>query len=231
MKKLISLILVFVLCLTMCACGSDRTESEENATTKPEEVTVTEATEPEPVTFAPGEKVSTDLAEFTLERSQFTYYVSGKTADYMEPRDDGGFWAASVGYCYVHLVFTITSKDRGGSIDFGGKSYDTEWDPHFVVYYNGNEYGVNGYDIDHNEGRDYFNFGNATDIFNITTNKEEHIYGATYSLYAGSTVRFRTFGVIKLDPENLTDGFDISVQVPNSDGEYEVFTYRVPARQ
>ena len=49
-------------------------------------------------------------------------------------------------------------------------------------------------------------------------------------LRAGSTVTIRAAGVVAVDPENLTDGFELSVDVPNSKGEYETFTYAVPAR-
>ena len=51
-----------------------------------------------------------------------------------------------------------------------------------------------------------------------------------WPLDAGSTVTIRAAGVVAVDPENLTDGFELSVNVPNSKGEYETFTYAVPAR-
>ena len=228
MKKLISLMLISALCLSMCSCSS--TASAE--ATQSQEATVSETTEPEIVVYNPGEKVSTDLAEFTLERSQFTYYISGKTADYMEPRDDGGFWAASIGYCYVHLVFTITSKDRGNTINFAGEKYETEWNPKFTLFYDGNEYKVNAYNKTDNKGQDYFDmrFSNVQ-IYDLNTGeKKPPPMRSEYPLHAGETVTLITFGVVNLDPENLTDGYDLSVQVPNSSGEYEIFTYRIPAR-
>ena len=46
---------------------------------------------------------------------------------------------------------------------------------------------------------------------------------------AGETVTLRFFGIIKLEPESLNDGFTLNVTVPNSKGEYENFQYQVPA--
>ena len=46
---------------------------------------------------------------------------------------------------------------------------------------------------------------------------------------AGDTITLRFFGIIKLDPESLNDGFELNVKVPNSKGEKEDFKYIIPA--
>ena len=80
MKKLFILILSLAMIVSLCACGGDGTT---NST--PTETTTPPTTEPPTVKLNIGETASTDLAEFTLESSQFTYYVSNVSTNYVEP--------------------------------------------------------------------------------------------------------------------------------------------------
>ncbi len=211
MKKVISLLLALVMCLSLCACGETWEEKDE----KEEKLAV-------------GNTASTDLAEFTLENAQFTYYVDGTTKDgnFLAPTDDPdkSFYTASLGHCYVSLTFTLTSKDRGNHISFAGTFAD--WDPNFEVAYSGESYPVRGFDSRDNDGSDYFSLGSSV----VIGNEYEMYFAMSYLLDAGETVTIRTFGVVAFDPENLTDGFELSVDVPNSKGEYETFTYTIPAK-
>lgn len=207
-RRIVALLLSAAMCLTLCACGETEKEKLEE-----EKLDV-------------GKTASTDLAEFTLENAQFAYYLNNTFLDenYLLPTDEPNeVFAASLGHCLVSLTFTLTSKDRGNYIDFAGTF--TDWDPNFIVTYGGESYPVNGFDLNDNDGNDYFSLGYSV------IGSEQNAFGSmNYLLTAGETVTIRAFGVVAVDPGNLTDGFDISVDVPNSQGEYETFTYTIPPR-
>lgn len=214
MKKAISLLLALIMGLTLCACGNKAAAEE--------------PTEPV-VKYALGETVSTDLADFTLEDSVFTYYVSNVSTNYVEPMDEPNeLFNASIGHCYVSLTFTIANKDRGGSISFAG--FSSEWSPKFQVSYNGAAYPVNGFDLNDNNGKSYLDLGFSAVVDKDTGKVIEKHDSGNYLLSAGETVTLRAFGVIAVEPENLTDGFDLTVSVLNSQGVHEQFIYTVPGR-
>lgn len=206
MKRIIAFALSLLIVLSLCACGETEEEKEEKLTV--------------------GNTASTDLAELTLENAQFAYYLNNTFMDenYLLPTDEPNkVFAATLGHCLVSLTFTLTSKDRGSYIDFAGNF--TDWDPNFTVTYGGASYTVKGFDLNDNDGSDYFSLD-----FSVIGSEQRMADSMNYLLDAGETVTIRAFGVVAVDPENLTDGFDISVDVPNSQGEYETFTYAIPAR-
>ncbi len=51
---------------------------------------------------------------------------------------------------------------------------------------------------------------------------------SNYLLSAGETVSFRTIGILNMEPTSWDDGFDLIIDIPNSSGEYESFTYSIP---
>ena len=143
MKKALSLILALVMCLSLCACGGN------NDTTVPTEPK-TVPTEPPTVKVNLGETVSTDIAEFTLLDSSFTYYATSLSTNYVAPVDEPDYFTASVGHCLVSVTFKITNKDRGGSLSFAGGAGN--WKPNWTVSYNGADYSVKGYSLSSNSG-------------------------------------------------------------------------------
>lgn len=212
MKRTIALVLSLALCLSLCACGGGK-EAQSEQTPK----------------LAVGETASTDLAEFTLENGVFTYYVSNASTNYVEPTDEANnMFAASVGKCYVSVTFTISNKDRGGSLSYAG--HFPEWAPNWTVSYGGKDYPVKGFDLNNNAGSSSMSLQYAAVMNKETGNVVEKHDSGNYLLSAGETVTLRTFGIIDVDPENLTDGFDFTAGVLNSKGEYEYFTYAVPAK-
>lgn len=224
MKKALSLILALVMCLSLCACG-DGSSGETNATNAPE---TTEAPKPEIPTAEIKETVSTDIVDLTLEHSKLTYYVSNSSSNYVEATEKANsLFAAKVGTCYVSMTVTVTNKDRGGSLNFcGGFS---AWDPaDWSVTYNGEEYEMYGFDLNMD------NYDNISLSYGAIVNKEtgkviDKVGTGNKLISAGETITLRFFGIIKLDPESLNDGFELNVKVPNSKGEYENFKYTVPA--
>lgn len=212
MKRTIAFILALVLCLSFAACGKDKGKTEEKV-----------------IKLSPGDTAATDLAEFTLIDSQFTYYVSNVSSNYVAPMDEPNeLFNASIGHCYVSLNFTITNNDRGGSISFAGSFSD--WDPTWTVSYGGKEYPVKGFDLNDNGGSNSINLDYAAILNKDTGDVLKNHDTSNYLLHAGETVTLRTFGIIDIEPENLTDGFDLTVSVPNSKSEYEQFTFEIPGK-
>ena len=229
MKRVLSLMLALMLCFSLCACGG----GENNTTNAPEttEASVTETTEapaPEIPTAQMKETVSTDIVDLTLEHSKLTYYVSNVSSSYYAPTDEpNSLYAAKVGTCYVSMTVTITNKDRGGSMSFCGGF--GAWNPaDWSVTYNGEEYDMYGFDL---------NIDNYPDIslsYGAIVDKDtgkviDRVGSGNYLVSAGETVTLRFFGIIKVDPASLNDGFELNVKVPNSKGQYEDFKYIVPA--
>lgn len=223
MRKALSLLLAIALCLSLCACGDKKDTGATKATEQP-----APTTEPT-VQLELGETASTDIVNFTLDKSQFTLYVSNVSSNYVEPMDEPNeLFNASIGHCYVSLTFTITSKDRGGSLDFAGSFCD--WNPKFTVSYGGEEYPVNGFDLNNKSGSSSFTLAYTAVLDRDSGNILYRNDTGNALISAGETITFRSFGVIGVEPENLTDSFKLTVSVPNSNGENERFTYTVPAR-
>ena len=211
MKKFLTLFLASLMCLSCVACGGNN-KSVGAAQTK-----------------SLGETVSTDIAEFTLEDSALTYYVSNQSSNYVEPTETPNtLYAASVGHCYVSLTFTISNKDRGGSISYAGSF--AEWSPNWTVSYNGKEYPVKGFDLNDNAGGHSINLSFSAIVDKETGNTIKKHDSNNFLLSAGETVTLRTFGIIDVEPESLNDGFEFTVGVLNSKQEYEYFTYTIPAQ-
>ena len=86
MKKVISLLLALVMCLSLCACGgSDKTGANEL-----------------------GEMVSTDILELTIHDAALSYYATADAA----PAENSGVYVASKGSTLVCLEFTLTNTYR-----------------------------------------------------------------------------------------------------------------------
>lgn len=219
MKRFLSMMLALVLCWSLCACGGGNSDTPET----------TEApTEPPIPKLDLGETAATDIAEFTLLDSSFTYYATSLSTNYVAPVDEPDYFTASVGHCLVSVTFKITNKDRGGSLSFAGGAGN--WKPNWTVSYNGADYSVKGYSLSSNSGNHWIDLAYAA-LLSADGNETIKRYGlSSYLLYAGDTVTLRTIGVIDIEPENLTDSFDFTVGVINSKGEHELFTYTVPAR-
>lgn len=230
MKRAISLVLMLALCLSLCACGGGSGENNTTGTPETTEVSVpetTEATTPPIPTAQIKETVSTDIVDLTLEHSKLTYYVSNVSSNYVEATDKpNSLYAAKVGTCYVSMTVTITNKDRGGSLDFcGGFS---AWDPaDWSVTYNGEEYEMYGFDLN-TDNYDSISLSYGAMINNETGKVIKQVGSSNALISAGETITLRFFGIIKVDPASLNDGFELNVKVPNSKGQYEEFKYIVP---
>ena len=226
MKKALSLILALALCLSLCACGNSQDANQTQPATTTTEATNSTADAINKLSLE--EKASTDRAEFTLLKSELTYYVhyTGEADTVLTSATEAGdTYAASLGDCFVLLTFAITNKDRT-AIGYGGPM--PEWDPKWSVSYKGQDYPVNGFNV--MEGFSYIDLQYSVITSQDGTAIEINKY-ANHTIDAGETVYMRALGVIDVDPENLTDGYDFTVGIINTAGEYEYFTYFIPAQQ
>ena len=207
MKKIIAILLVLTMAISFVACGEK---------------------EPEIVKNNLKDTVATDIVEFTLEDSKLTYYVSNNSATYVEPTETPNtLYAAKKGTCFVSMTVTIKNIDRGGSLSFAG-SFNS-WNPcDWSVKYNGETYEMFGFDLnDTNAKKINLSYGA---LVNKDTGKVIKRVGTNNALIsAGETFTIRMFGIIKTEPTALTDGFDLEVQVPSSEG-HQNFTYTIPAQ-
>lgn len=212
MKKIIVLLLTIIMCFCLGACDVLK---DSNAKKQ----------------ISLGDTASTDLAEFTLENAEFTYYVDNTIDDneYKPIEDTDTIYAASKGNCLVALTFTVKNNDRAGSISYCGSF--AEWEPGWQVRYNKKTYVVKSFDLNKNDGCSPMSLDHSV-VINLKTDEVIERHGSVnYLIDAGEAVTFRTFGIINTEPENLTDEFDFIIQVPTASGDYEQFTYSIPAKQ
>ena len=123
-------------------------------------------------------------------------------------------------------TFTLTNKDRSGSISVAD-SFD--WPLAWSVSYDGNEYPIMSFDLNSNDGGTRgIRLSPAAIINSETGDMIEKNDSSNYLLSAGETVSFRTIGILNMEPTSWDDGFDLIIDIPNSSGEYESFTYSIP---
>ncbi|MBQ2749140.1 MAG: hypothetical protein IJF34_05095 [Clostridia bacterium] len=216
------------------------TEGEEGTAT--EEELETEATKSvfpaEYPRLEMGETAATELTEFTLEKCSFSYYMSGMNDDScLTPAETPqGLYNSSLGTCYLSLTFTVTNKDRGGSLSFGGSpTMNDWWQVFWCVGYEGKGAMVRGYDLNINEGEQFIDFAHAVIVDRESGKVIRKHDSNNYLLDAGETVTIRTFGVVGFEPNDLNDGFELMVGVRNLEGDdnanLDFFVYNVPSRQ
>ena len=212
MKKLFALLIVVVLCLSLTACGKKDSDAKT----------------PEVVKTPLKEMVSTDTAELTLEDCQFTYYVSNNSATYVEPTDTPNtMFAAKKGTCFVSMTVTVTNTDRGGSVSFGvsfGSWNPAEWN----VKYNGETYDMYGFDLNSDKYQS-INLSYSALVYKDSGKVIKKNGSNNKLISAGETYTIRMFGIVPMEPSALTDGFDLEVKLPSSEGD-KTFTYEIPAK-
>lgn len=246
MKKFVSVLLVFAMLCGLCACGDTTTP-----TTAEESPSVSSSASPtvspsaSPSGEAPseedessdvpklslGEMASTDIVDFTLDNAVFSVYVNPTgNDDYLMPVEetDNTIYSASVGHSLVVTTFTVKNKDRSGHLDLGN-GYFGIWSFMWNVLYHNEEYPLKGFDLNDKDGSWILEMYPAAIIDRETGHMLFKNETNNYLLDAGDEISVRTFGVIGVEPDALTDGFELTVNVPNSSGEYENFTYMIPA--
>ena len=223
-RKILISLMVASLAIGIVGCGNstdvNSADAESESTAEEESESSTDE-----VTYKLGETVSTDLADFTLDAATFSYYANANSASLCEPidEDDGGIFVASLGHALVPLTFTINNKDR----DHLNIGYMGDWKLCFTVIYNGEEYPLNGFDLTYKPDGNTsgLNLSYCAVSFDGGKSFEKHDSSNEFQ-YSGEET-YRAVGVVSVDPESLDDSFELRVQVKNSAGEYEYFTYVV----
>lgn len=218
MKKFLSMLLVGVMCISLCACGGNDTETTDTTNTE-EKVEETEAEK-----YHMGDTVSTDIIEFTLDNAEFAIACDDNfnSSNYMMPKeydsvaDSNNLNVASIGETFVAITFTVTNNNR--TTLYIADSFNG-WDLLWNVSYNSENYelmeqfnDVHGIEFNCaavlSEGTDWCRQDTTNDIIG-----------------AGETISYRTYGRISTEVENLDDSFEIDINIPNSNGEDEHFIF------
>ena len=204
MKKALSILLVLVMCLSLCACGKETDDLSSNAGG-----TGTNNTQKNDKTGANelGEMVSTDILELTIHDAALSYYA---TADAV-PADNSSVYVANKGKTLVCLEFTLTNTDRA-TLDTRDILLE------FNVKQNGNKSRVDGYK---QAGLYLFGMPISENGQDFVTNNSSNIL-----ISAGSTVRIKYVGIISFDAD-LSSPFELVAKVKTSSGRSEDFLYTI----
>lgn len=225
MKKTISLLLALVLCLSLCACGGNNTPATEAPVETTQPPTTAAPTEPPIPRLQLGETASTNLVDFTLINAQFTIFASATTnSTYLKPVEKQTVYGASIGKILLIPTFTMTNKDRAGSMSVCGMSAD--WPFVWSVNYGGAEYPVYGFDLNYDNQAIEMSPGAIIDPL-TEYNLAEH-GSSNYLLYAGEMVSMRIVTVVNFEPADMGDGFELKIALPNASGAMEEFIYVIP---
>ena len=200
MKKLFSLLLVFAMILSLCACGG----SSENV-------------------LHLWETASTDVVDFSIDDAKFTVYASATHNDtYLAPTDTKTVYGAPTGKSIVVISFTVSNKDRAATMSVGspfGSSDDIILKLDWKIKYNGKEYKINGL----KDGG--FDMSPSVIINRHTQEATEEIDTLNQLLFAGRSESYRVAGIVDFEPESLDDTLEIQVSIPDSKGKYNKLTY------
>ena len=230
MKRLIALILAAALALSLAACGGSGNSgnSEENSNSE-NDVNTSITNEDDATKYSLGETVSTDIIDFTLDDCQLAIYANATTgASFLKPTEDNTVYGASIGHTLIIPSFTLTNKDRSGNVDVGGSTFG-DLTLMWTMLYNNQEYNVLCFDLNNNNS-----FGMKLSPAAIIDSESGDMISQNqsnnYLLYAGETISFRTLGIVSVETETLNDAFELTINLPNSSGEYEYFTYSISER-
>lgn len=218
MKKTIITLLFLATCLLLVACGG-------NSTIHEVEMTPEVTPEPKIPVVQLTETVSTDILDLSIEHSKLSYYIDRDFPNYGAPTDvPDSLYAAKKGSCLVSVTMKITNTDRS-AINF--RTTITPSD--FTVTYKDEEYPLYCYHPTQgtqNVGTFHFT---ACDCVSKESGVIEQLYDTDWHFIdPGETHTVRLFGVIKVEPDSLNDGFNLTVRIQNSQGQSEFFTYIIP---
>ena len=172
-----------------------------------------------------GDTVSTDLVDFTMDKAAFSYYASSvKNNTYTEPIEEssGGIFTTNKGHTFICMTFTMTNNDRS-RLDVGGSfaGYKLKWN----VDYKEQSYDIREFDLNNKDGRPDFGF--VWSAISSDETRWEAYSSSNLIMDAGEKVTVKTLGQVNFEPQNLNDGFEITISLPNSSGGDEYFTYVV----
>lgn len=175
-RKLLSLLLIGVMVLGLTGCGS-------NGGNK----------------YSIGDKVSTDLVDFTIETSKLTLAVDSEGAPQNYDDCKNCEYIASKGHVYASFTLIINNLDRS----------KLEIDNDFITAkYNGKE-------------------SNSVKIISSSEDLAKWDSSSKVYLDAGKELTYRGYIEIDSDAKDLNDDFDLIVELPKSDGSKEKYSFTI----
>ena len=206
MKKLLTVLLVAVMTLSLCACNGGNGEQEP-------------ATEP----LHLWETASTDIVDFSIDDAEFTIYASAThNSTYLEPVEEKTYYGAPTGKTIVVISFTVDNKDRAETLSIGdpfGGDNNNVLNLDWKLKYNGQEYSLSGLE----GGR--LDMSPGAIIDRDTQRVIEEITSSNHLLFSGRCESYRVAGIVDFEPESLDDKFEIAVSIPDSKDKYTEYTY------
>lgn len=175
--------------------------------------------------YVVGDTVSTDIAEFTLDRAELCIALNNTYGDkFLTPKeydanqDNKNPYVAPVGKTLLSFDFTIKNTNRT-LVNFCGLD-SKAWHPNFKVEYNGETYLLNRYN---------------DRSFDLTETIKDFGDGAGYVkdecgnmiIDAGAQCKMRSVGLIGVEPKEENPVFTIILELPTSNGNTTVFAYDV----
>ena len=203
-----------VLMFLLSACGGNATNESLEEETTGEPVT----SEAEVNTYYNlGDTVSTDILEFTLDKAELAIALNNTLdenyclpKEYDAETDVNNPLVAAKGHSYAAFTYTISNLDRtafNGQLPFITAEYQNEKSSKQV---DGAEYSW--------EDNTWSQTGN---------NLVDPVYSWMFVLKTQEKKRFRSFIDIPLEAESLNDEFYLTVELLDSAGEKQAFTYKV----
>lgn len=222
MKKLLLLLLAFLTCLSVCACGGD--EKQENTSQAESKVESNAESKPEENVkrYKVGETVSTDIAKFTLDETELTIALNNTIDEnYLTPKaydaakDSKNPYVAPTGHTFAYLSYTLENLDRTdlnigltaiASAEYNGKTYGA-LKTRAVYYY-----------VPHS----VYSAGTLITEKAFTW----HSYNSTNSIIgAGEKESYRGYIDISENITNFNEKFELVVKLPDSKGEKVEFVF------
>ena len=177
-----------------------------------------------------GETVSTDIFSFTLQAAQWTIAldnVSGETfflpKEYSAQDDADNPYVAPIGHTYIAMTIVGTNLDRATNELYSsfGSPLLTEVQVDGQTYPVTMECGAVMTNLDKTvlDPNGYPNTIHANQWYSDVT--------SNMLLQVGESQTRRVYLDVAEEITDLTTPFSFTVQIPNSDGEKEEFTYQV----
>lgn len=198
MKKLITVLLAIIMCVSLCACESNETINE--------------------TIYQVADTVQSDLVKFTLEHAQLAIELDSRTGtniesnyeNYMVPKEyvagSRSPFVANTGHILISITYTAENIGRS-SVEFDGT-----FNPTFVtVEYNGEEYTPETH------------YGCKKISSGKWVSDES---GNTLLLATGDTATRRCYVDIPVEPAEDESVF-VTFSLPNSSGETDDFKFEV----
>jgi len=211
-KKIYKIATILTLALALCACSKE--EKADNDTTE------IASTEEPTIKYSLGDTVSTDIMEFTLDNAEFSFYASSVNDEtYATPVEKtSGIFQTNKGHTFVCMKFQIKNTDRGG-INIGDVG-ENHFNPYIV--YKGEKHDIKGFDLNFEDG---VAFTFRWSLCGSSYNNMKKFESSNILMDSEEKLAIQTLGQINTEPNALTDGFEFVIELENSAGEIETFTY------